>query len=120
MSAYAAAFTPEMVEQETGVPAATVSELAALMADAAPKVSMYVGNGLEHHENGVNNIRAVVSLDALLGAVDREGGNRFVVPTPLRTLTFYDDVPLAHLGARSSRTPTRNGYGRPSSRWTCS
>ncbi|MBU2601077.1 MAG: molybdopterin-dependent oxidoreductase [Actinobacteria bacterium] len=98
LSAYAATFTPEMVEQETGVPVATVIEVAALMGDAAPRVAMYVGNGLEHHENGVNNIRAVVSLDALLGAVDREGGNRFVEPAPLRTLTLYDDVPLTHLG----------------------
>ena len=60
---YARAFTPEAVEEETGVPAATVRAIARAMAAAAPRVAAYVGNGLEHHENGVNNIRAVAILD---------------------------------------------------------
>ena len=74
---YARAFTPEVVERETGVPAATRAEHRPAMAAAAPRVALYVGNGLEHHENGVNNIRAIVSLDALLGALDQEGGTLF-------------------------------------------
>jgi anaerobic selenocysteine-containing dehydrogenase len=95
---YARAFTPEAVEEETGVPAATVKAIARAMAAAAPRVASYVGNGLEHHENGVNNIRAVVALDALLGTLDREGGTFFKEPLPLRDLTLYDELPLRDLG----------------------
>jgi len=95
---YARAFTPEAVEKETGVPATTVRAIARAMAGAAPHVAAYVGNGLEHHENGVNNIRAVAMLDGLLGALDREGGTFFRGAPPLRELTLYDDVPLTHLG----------------------
>ena len=70
---YAQAFTPEAVEAETGVPAATVRAIARAMESAAPRVAAYVGNGLEHHENGVNNIRAIAMLDGLLGTLDRDG-----------------------------------------------
>jgi len=95
---YAQAFTPEAVEAETGVPAATVRAIARAMEGAAPHVAAYVGNGLEHHENGVNNIRAIAMLDGLLGALDREGGTFFKEAVPLRDLTLYEDVPLTHLG----------------------
>jgi anaerobic selenocysteine-containing dehydrogenase len=98
LAEYAEAFTPEAVEDETGVPAATVRAIARAMQAAAPQVAAYVGNGLEHHENGVNNIRAISTLDALLGALDREGGTFFKDAPPLRDLTLYEDVPLTHLG----------------------
>jgi anaerobic selenocysteine-containing dehydrogenase len=94
---YAQAFTPEAVEAETGVPAATVRAIARAMESAAPQVAAYVGNGLEHHENGVNNIRAIAMLDGLLGALDRTGGTFFKEAVPLRDLTLYEDVPLKHL-----------------------
>ena len=95
---YARTFTPEMVEAETGLPAATVKAMARMMADAAPRMAAYVGNGLEHHENGVGNIRAIAMIDGLLGALDREGGTLFKEPAPLRDLTLYDEMPLRHLG----------------------
>lgn len=96
--AYAEAFTPEAVERETGVSASMVRHVAAELAGSAPRVAVYIGNGLEHHENGVNNIRAIVAIDALLGAVDHPGGNRFVAPVPLEDLTLYNEIPLVHLG----------------------
>ena len=95
---YARSFTPEAVEDETGVPAATIRAIAKEMGSAAPHVAAYVGNGLEHHENGVNNIRAIATLDGLLGALDREGGTLFRDGVPLRDLTLYEQVPLEHLG----------------------
>lgn len=98
MVEYASAFTAEAVEEETGVSAATTCAVARAMAGAAPHVAAYVGNGLEHHENGVNNIRAVAMIDGLLGALDREGGTLFKVEVPLSELTLYEDVPLMHLG----------------------
>jgi anaerobic selenocysteine-containing dehydrogenase len=95
---YARAFTPEVVERETGVEAATVRAIARAMAAAAPRVAMYAGNGLEHHENGVNNIRAVAMLDALLGTIGKTGGTRFKASPELRELTVYDELPLRDLG----------------------
>ena len=91
---YARAFTPEVVERETGVEAATVRAMARSLAAAAPRVALYAGNGLEHHENGVNNIRAVAMLDALLGTFGKAGGTRFRAAPELRELTVYDELPL--------------------------
>ncbi|MBN2552272.1 MAG: molybdopterin-dependent oxidoreductase [Spirochaetales bacterium] len=98
LAEYVKAFPPEAVEEHTGVPAALVREMARAMAVAAPRVAVYVGNGPEHHENGINNIRAVACLDAILGALDREGGNRLADGFQAAHLTLYDEIPLEHLG----------------------
>jgi anaerobic selenocysteine-containing dehydrogenase len=97
LQAYAGRFTPEYVEGETGVPASLVGEIAVALARAAPAVVNYVGNGLEHHENGINNIRAVAYLDALLGALDCKGGNRLAEGFPTNRLTLYEERPLTDL-----------------------
>jgi anaerobic selenocysteine-containing dehydrogenase len=111
LAAYVKAFTPEAVQGHTGVPAEVVREMARSMASAAPRVTVYVGNGPEHHENGINNIRAVASLDAILGALDREGGNRLVDPFQASHLTLYEEVPLEHLGPiGADRFPVLYGF----------
>jgi anaerobic selenocysteine-containing dehydrogenase len=94
---YARRFSPQSVEEQTGVPAATVDKIAGLMAQASPAVVNYVGNGLEHHENGINNIRAIAYLDTLLGALDRKGGNRLAEGLHTSRLTLYQERPLAEL-----------------------
>jgi anaerobic selenocysteine-containing dehydrogenase len=111
LAGYVKAFSPEAVEEQTGVPAALVLEIARAMAAAAPRVAIYVGNGPEHHENGINNIRAVACLDAILGALDREGGNRLVDFFPAKHLTLYDEIPLEHLGPiGADRFPVLYGF----------
>jgi len=96
-ASYAAGFTQEFVENETGLEPGRLIEAAKAMCKAAPRVASLVGNGLEHHENGVNNIRAVACLDALLGSLDVKGGN-FIPENPnLRDLTLYKELPLRHL-----------------------
>ena len=94
---YVEAFTPERVEKETGVSAEQVVDIARKIGNARPKVCIYVGNGLEHHENGINNVRAIACLDGLLGCLDEEGGGFIPEKIPLRTLTLYDEKPLQHL-----------------------
>ena len=96
-SAYSQMFTPDYVEAETGVAAGTVRDIASTMGKRAPKVAIYMGNGPEHHENGINNIRAVACLDGLLGAVDVKGGNRVSEGIDKNILTLYDEIPLKHL-----------------------
>ncbi len=97
LAAYARRFTPEVVERETGVSARALREMAGALASAAPRVAVYVGNGPEHHENGINNIRAVACLDPILGAVDVPGGNLLAEGFGGRPLTLYEEIPLQHL-----------------------
>jgi anaerobic selenocysteine-containing dehydrogenase len=97
LEAYARTFTPERVERETGLRAVVVEQLGRLLAKSSPAVVNYVGNGLEHHENGINNIRAVAYLDALLGALDRPGGNRLAEGFRTNRLTLYEEKPLRAL-----------------------
>ena len=85
------------MERETGVPAASLAEMARLLRAAGGRVALYPANGLEHHENGVDNIRAILSLNALLGALGKVGGSLFAPPLPLRDLTLYDERPLTEL-----------------------
>ena len=102
VSDYAKAFTPGMVEDETAVPAATMRAIAEAMTEAAPQVAAWAGNGVEHHENGVNNIRAIAVLDALLGTLGRRGGSRLLDGMPLRDLGLDDGLPFTHPGPLGS------------------
>lgn len=97
-SQYVQEFTPERVEQETGVVAEKVVSLAREIGGRRPKVSIYAGNGLEQQENGINNIRAIACLDGLLGNFDHEGGNFCAEKPKFRDLTLYNEKPLRHLG----------------------
>lgn len=98
LAEYVKRFTAEFVEKETGVPASIIREIAYLLYKASPQTAFYMGNGMEHHSNGVNNVRAVSCLDALLGSLDQKGGNRLWEGPGLRNLTLYDEIPLRHLG----------------------
>ena len=97
-SHYVKKFTPERVQKETGVAAETVIHIAREIGSSRPKVSVYAGNGLEHHENGINNVRAIACLDGLLGNLDQEGGNFTAEKPGLQDLTLYQEIPLRHLG----------------------
>ncbi len=94
---YVQEFTPERVEQETGIPGETVVRIARLIGSCRPKVSVYAGNGLEHHQNGINNVRAIACLDGLLGNLDHEGGNFTAERPGFSELTLYNEKPLRHL-----------------------
>lgn len=95
---YVQDFTPKRVGKETGVPAETVVRVARQIASCRPKVSVYAGNGLEHHENGNSNVRAIACLDGLLGNLDQEGGNFTAERPGLKDLTLYQEKLLRHLG----------------------
>jgi anaerobic selenocysteine-containing dehydrogenase len=94
IAAYAEAFTPQAVEEMTGVYADVVIQMAELICINRPKVSLYVGAGLEHHENGVNNIRALAILSCLCGALDIECGFSWPETLERRDLTLYKEIPL--------------------------
>jgi anaerobic selenocysteine-containing dehydrogenase len=76
----AARYSPERSEPITRVAAEKVWQAASLLAHNRP-VSMYMWNGLGQHTNATQTSRAVAALYALLGDIDRPGGN-VVFPKP--------------------------------------
>lgn len=74
-------YTPAEVERLCGVPAATVERLAKLMATEGP-TSVWGGLGVEHHENGVQTLRAMASLEVLLGRFDGSHEQRTILTPP--------------------------------------
>lgn len=75
-SQYVQHFRPEYVEGVTGVPAATVKALARRIAGAGGAAPVMY-SGLEYNGNGVQTVRAVMTLWALAGQLDVPGGQCF-------------------------------------------
>jgi anaerobic selenocysteine-containing dehydrogenase len=94
LSEYANRFDPESAEKQTGVPREMIIRMAQMISENRPRVVNFVGNGLEHHENGINNIRAVACLGGLCGALDIQGGDPWPEGMGGRMLTLYDELPL--------------------------
>jgi anaerobic selenocysteine-containing dehydrogenase len=65
-------WTPEKAEEASGVPAASIREVARLYV-AAERPLIAVGNGLERNANGGSGIRAICALPALTGKFGRAG-----------------------------------------------
>ena len=70
------AYTPERVEQITGVPAKRIDRLARELVEFAPAVAI-VGGAPLAHTNGLFTALAVNALNALVGSVDQPGGMFF-------------------------------------------
>lgn len=69
-------YTPEVVAELTGVPAADIERAAAYYADGP---SCFVsGHGIDAFSAGVQTFRAFHALVAISGNLDRKGGNRRV------------------------------------------
>ncbi|MNW38660.1 Dimethyl sulfoxide reductase DmsA precursor [compost metagenome] len=66
-------YTPERVSRITGVPEADIIRLAE-MYGTARAAYINIGNGLQHHDNGGMNVRAVTCLPALTGQWLKHGG----------------------------------------------
>ncbi len=71
LSRLASDYPPERAAAICGVPAADIERAARLMATETP-TAVWPGLGIEHHRNGVQAVRAVSCLEALIGAL-RDG-----------------------------------------------
>ena len=91
---YAQSFTKEFVQAETGVDPLTLDSLVSLIDNNRPYVSSWAGTGLEHQQNGVNNIRTITFIDALVGSIDRKGGMLCPEGFGGNELTLYHELPL--------------------------
>lgn len=65
-------FTPERVQEQTGVTVAKLEELARLISHARP-VTLIPGYGLQRYSGGGNTLRAIDALAAITGNVGRPG-----------------------------------------------
>jgi formate dehydrogenase (coenzyme F420) alpha subunit len=91
---YAKKFTPEYVEEQSGIYRSVVVDIAKLMIKYRPRMSIFPGTGLEHYENGVNNVRTLAALSCLCGTLDTGCGLFWPEEMPRRRLTLYDELPL--------------------------
>lgn len=71
-------YTPEYAEQESGVPAEKIREIAREFAKAAPRATTVSNRGAHAHENGFDNEWAIICLNALVGSINKKGGWRYI------------------------------------------
>jgi formate dehydrogenase alpha subunit len=67
------AYTPEYVQQVTGIPAEELCRAARLYAQA-PRAMILYAMGITQHTSGTNNVKALANLAMLCGNVGIEGG----------------------------------------------
>ena len=75
-------FSPAKVSEKTGVSEARIVELAKELAEN-PRSLVIGGGSAAAHTNGLFNMKAVYTLNYLLGSVGKEGGVLFNPPSPL-------------------------------------
>lgn len=85
----ALSYPPERVEALTGIRAAEIERVARLLYDGQP-TGIWQGLGVEHHENGVQTVRAISSLEVLCGRFDGSHEPKSLL-TPV-TPTFLDEM----------------------------
>ena len=76
LKAHVRQYTPSWGEEITGVPAEQIADIARLYA-LTKKAAIDLGNGVEHAPSASDAIRAVASLMAVTGHLDRPGCNVF-------------------------------------------
>ena len=99
-----AGYTPQAVEQKTGVKAARVERLAKELAERRPSVAIIGGAPLAQ-TNGLFQALAVNALNALLGSVNAPGGLSFTPQRMHRLSARPKNVSLASLFADVSANP---------------
>jgi anaerobic selenocysteine-containing dehydrogenase len=110
LRARARAFGPDQASPVVGLPAADIASLARTLARArAPFVRM--GGGPSRHGNGAMNVRLVIALTAVLGALGRKGGGCFVSTNASLAFDLSSYV-REDLLPRPTRSVTMNGLGR--------
>jgi anaerobic selenocysteine-containing dehydrogenase len=89
LSQLAQAYPPQRVEALTGIGAAEVERVARLLYDGQP-TGIWQGLGVEHHENGVQTVRAISCVEVLCGRFDGSHEKRSLL-TPV-TPSFVDEM----------------------------
>lgn len=72
--AYVQQFSPEKGQELTGVPAGQIRQAARMIHESSSMSICESSAPVGHHRNGLQNYRAIMSLLAITGNYDREGG----------------------------------------------
>ena len=67
-------YTPHYAEKMSGLAEKDIIRIALEFASAAPACAAFTNRGSQAHQNGLNNDRAVVMLNALVGSIGQKGG----------------------------------------------
>ena len=105
----------EKVERITGVAKSDIERAARLFAATKP-ASIMNGNGLEHHTNTVQTLRALSLLLSITGNIDIKGGNAFLAPLFFNPeqpegMSAPEGSPLRHGGASHVCKHDQSGSG---------
>jgi len=104
------AFTPDKVEEITGVRAEDVRQIAETYATNRPGW-MDAGNALEHHSNSAQTLRALMILRALTGNIDVPGGHVLINPLPLADVKLREKRPTGLQPLGTGKYPLFVEYG---------
>lgn len=86
-------YTPELAEQQSGVPAKKIEEIAHEFAKAAPRATTITNRGAHAHENGFYNEWAILCLNALVGNIGQPGGWCYIPGDVNRTAPQPGPIP---------------------------
>jgi anaerobic selenocysteine-containing dehydrogenase/ferredoxin-NADP reductase len=87
-------YSIERVAELTWLDAGAIEQFYALVS-GAPRLAYHSWTGVGQQTNATATERALATLYALTGAVDRPGGNLWTVPPPTRSVNDYDLLPAA-------------------------
>jgi anaerobic selenocysteine-containing dehydrogenase len=100
----------DKVEEITWVPAELIHEAASLFAKNQPGKIMTSPGATIHHQNGVQNTRAIYLISAIMGNIEVPGGNRMTPELPpTNQITLQERVQDMPPGIGSQRFPLFTG-----------
>ncbi len=99
LTAHAAEYPLERVEQLTSVPREKLERLVKMLLEEAP-VGIWQGLGVEHHTSGVQTVRAITSLEVLCGRFEGVDPRSLVTPN---APDFHDQMLPALYRMRTPR-----------------
>jgi anaerobic selenocysteine-containing dehydrogenase len=103
-------YPPERVEEITWVPAEKVREAARMFAENKPSKIMTSPGATIHHQNGVQNTRAIYLIPAITGNIEVPGGNRMTPEKPpTKEITLQERVKDMPQGVGARRFPVFTG-----------
>jgi len=73
LKSHLSAYPPSWAEEESGIKASDIENIAIEFATHKPSVAI-VGGGVADHKNGVENSRSILLLNLLVGNLEKEGG----------------------------------------------
>ncbi len=98
-------YTPEKVQEITGVPKEKIVEAARLYAVTRPAKVALSPQSSTHHSNGVQAHRAISLLPALTGNLDTPGGNMHPAEAISPKITLHEKIDRMPPGVGSEQFP---------------